>query len=253
MCFRQRSGRAFLSALFIPIMVASCTVKEQRTECPCLLTLLLDNLPSHPVQYCLLQDGQLLSEGQALCDTSLTFPVPRRGVELRVRSGGGKASDTLQIPYGSPCPPVYLYRRLLDTGADAVRVQVRLSKHFCLLGLELEGPPGNGEPFWTQVRGQVNGLGPDGRPQRGDFSCRLDPGGAVCLPRQSPADPLWLDITTADGTLRTFSLGAALQEAGYDWTSPDLQDADLLLQLSVTHLQLLPGGISRTIPLNVEI
>ncbi len=43
--------------------------------------------------------------------------------------------------------------------------------------------------------------------------------------------------------VRTFSLGNLLEAGGYDWAAPDLADAEVCLQLSVTALGLVTEGI----------
>ena len=56
-----------------------------------------------------------------------------------------------------------------------------------------------------------------------------------------------------DRLLRTFSLGAYMEKAGYDWTAPDLQDLDLRLSLSVTAFTVRIGLWSDTSPMEVVI
>lgn len=250
MCFDRVCRRAVVAGLLLLFTLASCTVKEDRDHCPCLLTLELQDLPEWPVYYSVLEDGQVLYEGTAPHDTTIAMKVPRTGVEVRALAG---SPGNARIPYGDQSPPLYLYRRQVETQADGVKVRPQLRKHFCTLSLEVNAPPGNGTPYWTQVRGQVDGIDPDGKPLSGDFACRLVPGGQVRLPRQHPSDALWLDIVMPDGILRTFSLGACILESGYDWTAPDLTDLSLELQLSVSLLRLQWDGWSRSVPLSLEI
>ena len=236
--------------------LASCSVKEDRSDCPCLLTLDLRDIPAWPVYYSVRSADGLLTEGSAAADTAVVTAVPRKGVEVLALTGaeeGSPAGGGIRIPPGSECPSAYLFRRRVDSHADATRVPVSMHKHFCALSLKLDAPPGNGEPYWTQVRGQVSGLDADGQPVPGDFSCRLNPGGTVRLPRQAPSDALWLDVMLQDQTLRSFSLGTHLLDAGYDWTAPDLEDLTLEIRLSVSLLQLQINAWSATIPLKIEI
>ena len=245
--FRRQAFRA----LVFSFLLASCTVKERREACPCRLTLILGNVPSPPATVLVSGEGFRRS---FRADSCLSVLVPRSGVQVVALAGapiGG--GESLTIPEGEESPPVYLASALVPAGRDTVTLALTLHKAFCRLSLEVEGPPGWGEPYGTRVRGAVNGIGLDGKPSRGAFSCRLDPGSAVCLPRQDAADPLWLDITMSDGVVRTFSLGNLLEAGGYDWAAPDLADAEICLQLSVTALTLGTEGMSPDIFLHYEI
>lgn len=249
MCSEYR--RQALRALLFSLLLVSCTVKERRETCPCRLTLILGNVPSPP--------ATVLVSGEGLrrsfrADSCLSVLVPRTGVQVVALAGAPmEGGEGLLIPEGEPSPPIYLASASVSTDRDTVALALALHKAFCRLSLQVEGPPGWGEPYGTRVRGAVNGIGWDGNPARGPFSCRLDPGSAICLPRQDAADPLWLDVTLSDGVVRTFSLGNLLEAGGYDWTAPDLADAEICLQLSVTALGLVTGGVSQDIFLQYEI
>ena len=73
------------------------------------------------------------------------------------------------------------------------------------------------------------------------------------LPRQLPESELWLDLTTPEGTVRSFALGNYMLDAGYDWTAPDLADLPLQLNLSLTAITLRMGMWETVIPLEIEI
>ena len=60
-----------------------------------------------------------------------------------------------------------------------------------------------------------------------------------------------LDILMPDRVLRTFSLGAYMEKAGYDWLSPDLEDLDLRLSLSVTGFRIISNLWDE--PVSVEV
>ena len=242
-------------AVLLLCCLASCYVKEDRSACPCFLSVAVENpSPGQPVGLRFRCEGfELLREVTA--DTVLVVPVPKQEVEVLALSGAALPSDSgrLQIPLGYDSPPLYLFRGQVDARADTAFVNVLLHKHFCRLSMHFDGPPGWGEPYWAEVRGRVDGIDLDGEPSGGDFSCRLDNGGSVRRPRQDPEEELWLDVAMPDRVVRSFTLGTQMLNAGYDWTAADLEDLDLRLDFSVTTLTLHLGDFSSVVPLEVEI
>lgn len=236
------------------IALASCSaIKENRDSCPCTLTVEVSGLPAWPLSLSL-NGIDFHEELEVSRDTTLQVMVPKTGVQLLALAGSSLPRDnTIRIPPGFDCPPLYLQTEWIETAGDSARVKVKLHKHFCTLSLSFDGPPGWGEPYWTEVRGSVDGLSLEGEPQEGDFTCRLDRGNSIRLPRQGPEEELWLDIAMPDRIVRSFALGHYMLDAGYDWTAPDLDDLPLQIRLSVTSLTLRTRYWSRVIPLNVEI
>lgn len=247
------TGRAVRLLLVCLSWVSCSLIKEDRTACPCALTVDVRDLPAWPVRFSLSGDN-FYQEWEVARDTSFMVRVPKGSVKLTAVAGVPlPGNGAVSIPFGYECPPLYAHAVQVPTPNDAARVQVQLHKHFCNLSLTVDGPPGWGEPFWTQVRGSVEGLTPEGTPEEGAFQCRLDSGGSIRLPRQLPEDELWLDLTTPDGTVRSFALGNYMLEAGYDWTAPDLADLPLELNLSLTSITFRTEKWMRIIPLEIEI
>lgn len=234
------------------MVLLSCSVKENRVLCPCVLSIELQDLPG-PVSVQVVA-GDYQATYSAKQDTVMVVQAPKGKIRLLAVCGAKlEPEENLEIPFGYDCPPLYLYSGLVNTLCDSTSVSVELNKHFCTLSLSFDGPEGWGEPYWAQIRGQVNGLDRDGQPVEGDFSCRLDTGFTARLPRQSPDDELWLDITMPDSVVRTFALGTYMQRAGYDWTAPNLDDLPLQIQLSVTELLVHSDLWKTVVPVDVDI
>ena len=244
----------------LPVLLLSCcascvAVKEDRSVCPCFLSVAVANpAPGQTVGLSFRSEG-FEAFREVTADTVLVVPVPKQEVEVLALSGAALPSGDgkLQIPLGFDSPPLYLFRERVDARADTASVNVLLHKHFCRLSMHFDGPPGWGEPYWAEVRGRVDGIDLDGDPSAGAFSCRLDSGGSVRLPRQAPEEELWLDVAMPDRVVRSFTLGTQMLNAGYDWTAADLEDLDLLLDFSVTTLTLRIGDFTGVIPLQVDI
>ena len=252
-------NRFFFWQAALPVLLlcclASCCVKEDRSACPCFLYVAVRTPPSGQTVGLRFRCEGYEALLEVCTDTVLVVPVPKQEVEVLALSGAALPSGNgrLQIPLGFDAPPLYLFRESVDARADTAAVNVLLHKHFCRLSMHFDGPPGWGEPYWAEVRGQVDGIDLDGEPSSGDFSCRLDSGGQVRLPRQDPEAELWLDVAMPDRVVRSFTLGTQMLNAGYDWMAADLEDLDLQLDFSVTTLTLHRGDFSSVIPLEVEI
>ena len=240
--------------LFLALEVASCSlVREDRTDCPCELTVEILGQPSYPVSLSLTGEG-FREEWEIPRDTVLRLSAPSPGVQLLALAGAPPPQgQAVRIPEGSDCPPLYLHTEWVETVKDSARVAVHLEKHFCTLSLLVEAPPGDGDPLQADVRGCVEGLTLEGESLKGPFSCRLAPGESIRLPRQAPQEELWLDISMPEGVVRSFALGNYMLEAGYDWTAPSLQDLSLELNLSVTHLTFRNDHWTTSIPIKLEI
>lgn len=241
-----------LGGLIGLVFLLSCSVKENRTLCPCTLSVELRDIPGTVSVQVVAGDHRATYTARQ--DTVMVIQAPKGKIRLMAVCGARlEPEENLEIPYGYECPPVYLYSDLVNTLCDSTRVSVQLNKHFCTLSLKFDSPKGWGEPFWAQIRGNVSGLDREGQPTEGEFSCRLDAGYTARLPRQAPDEELWLDISMPDQVVRTFALGTYMLQAGYDWTAPDLDDLPLQIQLSITELLLHTGLWKTVIPLEADI
>ena len=241
-------------ALSLILATASCSVKEKREDCPCALYIHLESLPSRPVKV-IVESERGKEEHLAYGDTVVLARPQKGAISVKAVAGATVNPDgKVEIPLGYDSPAVYLFNTEMNlAGLDSASVNVLLRKHFCNLSIDFSGPPGWGEPYWTEVRGPVDGILWDGTPTDGVFSCRLDDGLTVRLPRQFPDQTLLLDITMPDRVVRTFDLGYYLERYGYDWTQADLEDLTLEIDLSVTALTLSIDSWTMVIPLEIII
>lgn len=239
-----------LLRLLLPVaLLASCSVKEDRSACPCALVLDFSALPVTPVM--LSVEGEACSILQVVhSDTLMTLSVPRSDLSVSV-TGGALPDGTggVQVPYGEEAAPLYLFHASVSSEADQVVLPVHLRKQFCQLSLVFSGPPGYGPPFEVEVEGFVGGWLRDGSPSEGPFSHRLLPGkdgtATLRLPRQRD-DSLLMHIVFSDQVVRTFALGNYMAAAGYDWSAPDLADLTLHVDVSVTSVTISTDEWSQT-------
>ena len=243
------SSDGLLRILVPLLLLSSCSIKENRAECPCALTLELTGLPVRPVVLGVAGEGYSFTE-VIHADTVIVLPVPKG--ELAVSAVGGALAEgdgSVRIPPGEEAPPLYLFHADVSTAAEQVILPVTLHKQYCTLELLFKGPPGYGPPFEVAVEGFYGGWQPDGSPLTGAFSRRLLPGSdgraVLRLPRQGD-DSLLMHIVFSDKIVRTFALGSFIAASGYDWSAPDLDDLTLHVDISLTAVTVSTDLWSRT-------
>ena len=221
----------------------SCSVKEDRTTCPC--RLILDFSGNDTVS---VRSAQLLvnaSEGFCLADTLICedfdeeymVSVPRGEVNVLAWYGGEafvSRNEGLKIPYGEDCPEVYMDFFNVDAAGETARSEVRLRKNHCKATIYVKTE--EAFPYRLLVKGDVDGYDPDGLPSYGSFMYELglseDMAGYVTLPRQRD-ESLCLEVYEGDAVLKIFTLGRYISATGYDWSAEHLDD--LTLTLDYTH------------------
>lgn len=246
---------ATLCILLSCVFEVSCTaIREDRSLCPCALTVEVTGLPAWPV-YLSLTGENFQMEMDIPQDSCFTVDVPRSGVRLLALSGATPGPEgVLRFPEGSAAPELYLHTEKVETAGETARVKARLHKQFCTLSLTYSSPAEWDDlPYWIALRGNVNGLSLAGEPLHGPFSCRLSPDKPTRIPRQLPLDELWLEVTLSDRVLRSFALGHYMMEAGYDWYAPDLEDLSIEIHCSLTALNIRSRHWGVCIPLKLEI
>lgn len=235
---------AVLSCFVWVSMIASCSVKEDRGQCPCVLMLDLRRLDTVKVEsvnvLAVSADGVVLNECVECQEFSeiYTREVPHGLLQVNVWSGntsGTGAERIVHIPYGLECPPVYLHSFVADTRGEVCHEIVDLKKNYCMLTVKT--PEGTGAPYSLTFKGGVDGYDVRGMPSAGEFSCVAYPGGdgdsRAVLPRQVD-NSLMLEVDDGVPHLKKFALGEFLDKAGYDWSAPSLDDVTIVLDYSLT-------------------
>ena len=255
-----------LLGLVLGAALPSCSIKEDRSVCPCYLTVDPAAIPAtcaegFPVALEVAGAKDFRSPRslqEADCAEEFTLEVPRPNVFLSVFTGAGDAfvpGEGLRIPFGEPCPPVYLYSERVVTDGETARAQPVLRKQFCRLTVKIV--PVNDvflESFHLQLDGNVCGYDLDSSPKEGTFQCVALPSGeGLCetmIPRQRDAS-LMMQVMDGSEPLRYFALGEYIAESGYDWYSADLEDIFLEIDYAATAFTVRVGDWEKTI--NIEI
>lgn len=235
------------------VFASSCSIKEDRLECPTFLTLDFSGVESSRMKDegfdCLevyLTDGNGFSVSESwVLDGFVgeySVPVPNSGVDLMVicRKGGSCSAETgLTIEEGEECPELYMSAEHYVPVYGEERYYVALHRNYCELFVcfkTMFDVPAR--PFRVKVVGDVDGYLPGGTPREGAFSYFSAPSfEGLCrarIPRQVDGS-LMLEVDFLDSNdVRTFPVGEYILESGYDWNAADLEDIRVEMDFSRT-------------------
>lgn len=227
-----------LSLLALLAGSLSCSIKEDRTECPCVMDISVEGGET---------DRDVIAvwnPEMSLCDTMqraggsapLEYLVPRGLPVVSVWSVSGNMPlerSALIIPKGNQMEEVYAWCKVVDTrNKERVDVGAELHRQYAYLHINVAFQKGMSSPYELRVRGNVAGLDLlSMETVPGDFEFSFLPVMGsyhrVCLPRQNDSS-LLLDFvprTPSRGLSEdTLPLGEYIGRTGYDWSAEDLRD-----------------------------
>lgn len=255
-------SKAYAFALSL-LLLAGCSVLEQRSDCPCLVDL------SFEQGFC--SDGAAvhvrgLSTGCCFCaeygpsatSGTITISIPDRreaGIMVCPADFSDYLSDSgLVFPSSLPCPELILFAQRLDTSREHLQLSVKGYKNHCDISVYFVNAfPSNSI---LELCSSSCGLMADGTPIAGEYRQHLVPdirGAVLCrLPRQAD-DSAMLDIVPATGSVRHIALGSLMAQAGYDWSSENLEDISITIDFSSSTARLEYSGWDKEIFLPVAI
>lgn len=245
------------------LLTAACSVKEDRTPCPCVLELDFVCPERAGAGYAgLIVSSSGRTEWKDTVDlktggNGYQASVPRDFLHVRAWTGddGMMSEGVLHIPLGRDCPRVYMHDSDVRTEGEYCHETVVLRKNHCVMTLVTEGE----EPLSSDLRlkGNVAGYDAQGRQLSGDFELLLnnrglETGYVAVLPRQMDAS-LMLEVDDGRGNLKAFALGQYIVSSGYDWNAPDLEDVSVTLDYALTEIRLVVNGWESVYRYDVEI
>ena len=252
---RIRIGSCLLAALLV--LPVSCSIKEDRTACPCLLTVDLSRTldagitpPSwwdkglcialYKNRLCVLQEYYDLRDAQAEYD----YRVEKGDVGVTGILGldeGILSGSEIRYREGCQSDRLYVSSRVVPCYGETARTSLEMYKQFS--NIEISGLDSFG--YRMEVTAGCDGLDvTERRALSGPFRyvLRCD-GDGVCrfrMPRQDKDDLrilLWSDSGKLDNSI---PLGAYMTDIGYDWHAPSLSDVSI-------HVDFVTASISITV------
>lgn len=246
-----RSGGILLPLLFSLLLPFSCSVLEDREDCPCRLRVEVRKrcrlTPEREVRLCLRSEVSSVSREESHTLSELQgYDVEMRVPKGTVRADGfvglshcRREEDVLMIPYGMDADSLYWVSGAVEAQGETAVLPIRIRKEHVRLRLDFLTDGDGPYPFYPVIRSTTAGLRlTDGTPVAGPFRCTPSETADGCfdaiLPRQIDPDELVLEIRRKEndaGTspLTEIPLGRLIGGSGaFSWEDEDLKD--LLIQ-----------------------
>ena len=229
------------------LALCSCSVKENRTGCPCELLI----RPEAPLKtegnvlVSVVQDGVVVKQGMLDKEDfeggKCLLTVPRRPSTVTVFSGikemNALNGRKLDITYDNQCDELYTCSGKALPDADTYEYVAGMHKNYVRIHLRILGMPEYGS---IAIRGGVRGYDlVDAFPYEGIFNYIPEPVDAswtynVKIPRQL-GDCLKMNVVLRGKIVRTVPLGQLIASLGYSYDEDDLLDISMTIDLDKSY------------------
>ena len=219
----MRRIRCF-AMLSMTILLASCSVKEDRSDCPCWITVTANETMSLSAWY----------GSQKILDNHIgglvDYTVPRGIVDLVASNGA------FTVPVGEQMDELFAQLQHLDTDGEFANTGIELKKQFATVSIDFKDEDDGRTGYDLLVTGSVAGANPHTlEPQEGLFRCIPEPitegrGYTFRAPRQKD-ESLTLLLQAEGETVDIIPLGELIRKAGFDWKRESLGDVAILCDL----------------------
>ncbi len=218
---------------------SSCSVKEDRSPCPSIVTLDASAYEGdHQKAY-----SQLITQTQDLRDT-LDLSMGETSVEWLAQKGlmtsyvyaglveSSEHEGIVSIPLGHQADPLRGYCRRFECYEEEFTVVAKVNRQSALINFEIKDVEDGTYQYDLEVVSDVSGI--DLRtmcPVKGEFRCELpldkNARGRFLLPRQLPGSSPYINVYLEGTLIDTLPLHEWIRAAGYDWTQDDLPDLNI--------------------------
>ena len=205
------------------VALVSCSVKEDRGDCPCYLTVDAERTVS--------VDGWFGTRSLFNVNGGFVDRQVPRGIVDIVASHG-----RFSIPEGQQMDSLFARRIPVDTDGESAYARVTLCKNFATIELDFKDEDEGRTDYDLLATGTISGV--DARslnPEEGSFSFVPEPntdgrGYAFRVPRQKD-ETLKLLLSKDGNIVETIDLGHLVAKTGFDWKAESLGDIAILCDL----------------------
>ncbi len=238
-------------AIMCLISFVSCSVKEIRHGCPCILSVDLREIPKENGEITLIVDN-----AAELYDSHIDPMKEQSGiVQIKVPKGtnhiicaqglpAARVYDVRNviIPIGEECSTISLTTEAIECSEESQYYKPVLHKEWAELVISYDSGNLSDYPYSFIVDGNIKGIDiHSGKSLNGKFSCeavedRVDKNEvSVRLPRQNTEKPgLRLSLVSKEdySVWKEYDLSKIIADTGFDWEKADLDDIRIHLDYS---------------------
>lgn len=229
---RKRFFALLRMTVWATIGLTACSVKEDRSDCPCWLTV----RASYPNEKVSVWHGNQVvfqnADGQ-----QVDRQVPRGDLDVVASCGQFTVSE------GKQMDELFASVSHVDTRTEELEVIPYLHKQFARVQIEFKDTEDGRVPHTLEVNGNV--IGADRhtlQPVPGLFRCtpeESDNGGyEVRVPRQKDDSLVLRRYNEIGDEFPVIPLGYIIKKAGFDWTQESLGDISILADIPASTFQI---------------
>ena len=246
--------------------MAACSIKEDRTPCPCWLSIDFTKVSQKNVNVAAWGDAELFSERIAVKDylelESYEKTVPKGYVHTSVVSGERdmvRSGAHLNIPLGHDADSIFAHAASVECLGEFAKDTAELHKQFARVFMTVEIPEGHEYPYTFRVCSDVCGMDMrDLSPVEGEFrhDLRLGEGNIsmFCIPRQKEdGGQLRILIYDKGEVIETIPLAQWINKMGYNWIKKDLDDIYIGVDYAKAEVSITVQGWDEGYSFKVEI
>ena len=242
----MRMNRFNIAGMALSLLLAvSCSFKEERTGCPCWLTMELSDVKrvSDKASIELLEDGEIIysdmASGKDIANGQFERTVLKGIVRTSVCSGAARVSSSKAFfNKGNKVDTVWAHTAEVDctgeTAVDIVRMH-RQFAHVTLRFLDRESAQGIDALSVSTDCGGLDLMTLSPLPGDWGMALELSDGGTTgfFVPRLRQDGRLVLTVTSAGKEKDEIDLHRLLEDAGYRWDREDLDDVTVGLDFNL--------------------
>lgn len=217
-------------------VLSSCSVKEDRTPCPCWLGIDITPSKAYSKDVTLSgwNEGRIFSHTVSIADypSSYEQTVPKGHVNVAAYCGRKESTEEggrIIIPLGYDSDPIRAHLRLVDCNGEFAHDTLTMCKQWATVHLKIENSSDDQYPYSLSVESDICGIDiRDLSPIRGAFSYDLtldsQESCSFRLPRQRDDSKAVIVTYSGGDKLDELPLYQWIEESGYSWHDKDLKD-----------------------------
>lgn len=225
-----------ITAMLTAFILSSCSVKEDRTPCPCWLGIDItpSKVYSKDVTLSGWNEGRIFSHTVSIADYSSSYEqtVPKGHVNVAAYCGRKESTEEggrIIIPLGYDSDPIRAHLRLVDCHGEFAHDTLTMCKQWATVHLKIENSSDDQYPYSLSVESDICGIDiRDLSPIRGAFSYDLtldsQESCSFRLPRQRDDSRAVIVTYSGGDKLDELPLYQWIEESGYSWHDKDLKD-----------------------------